>query len=390
MNRIMLILWGGICFILSFLSFLSFDYFRSKYASQAPETAIGFEDKGVILFLEAVSRIREEGLFWNPGEPETTIFQDSLKSYLAGKDPFSDYLTREEFLRFRQLQEEQYVGIGMEIERDPHGRIICFPYPGSPAGKKGIIAGDYLRRINGIPVNGKSVFTVAFMASGPIGTTIRLVVAGKSGVEKELAVVCGQLQIKRIRKRWLGGFPIIQIHAFTRSTNLKLGSILQSWDKTAPVIIDLRGNSGGDLAAAIKSAEFFLDKGQRILTIETRTGSTAEESRSPALDLAYPVYLWQDATTASAAEVFIAALTDNRQAVSIGKTTFGKGTKQDIIRLSDGSALILTTGRLKTPNGTGYQGRGLNPVYQLKKDFIDTADYLSKVKEISLGDNDDW
>ena len=162
-----------------------------------------------------------------------------------------------------------------------------------------------------------------------------------------------------------------------------LAIFFSSWKKSAPVIIDLRGNSGGDLDAAIDSTELFLEKGQKIVIIESRTGSTSYKSMSAALVLAYPIYLWQDATTASAAEVFIAALTDNQQGVSIGKTTFGKGTKQDIIELSDGSALFLTTGLLKTPNGLGYQGRGLNPDYQLNNDSVDTADYLSKVKELT-------
>ena len=92
------------------------------------------------------------------------------------------------------------------------------------------------------------------------------------------------------------------------------------------------------------------------------------------------MYLWQDEATASAAEVFIAALTENDRAVSIGKTTFGKGTVQDIIELSDGSAMVLTTGRLETPRGVSYDGSGLAPTYTVSGD---TTMYLTKVEELA-------
>lgn len=133
-----------------------------------------------------------------------------------------------------------------------------------------------------------------------------------------------------------------------------------------------------------KEILLFLDKGQRVVFIETRTGTTTNTSRTAALDFLYPVYLWQDAATASTAEVFIAALTDNGQGVSIRKTTFGKGTKQDIIKLSNGSALILTTGRLITPKEITYQGRGLEPIHRLKKEFAETAGYLLELTHSSF------
>jgi carboxyl-terminal processing protease len=181
----------------------------------------------------------------------------------------------------------------------------------------------------------------------------------------------------------VGGRPIIRVAHFTRNTSGKMREILKSWSPETPIIIDLRGNGGGDLHAAIDCAMLFLKAGARIASIETRNGTTAYESKAGAVNLVTPVYLWQDEATASAAEVFIAALTDNGRAVSIGKRTFGKGTREEIIELSDGSALVLATGYLLTPRGIRYQGYGLEPTYVLPGDHPDTAEYLRKTEALT-------
>ena len=129
------------------------------------------------------------------------------------------------------------------------------------------------------------------------------------------------------------------------------------------VVLDLRGNPGGAFFGAVEAAKLFVAPGQKIAGLKTQGGFKEYWN-----DLAAPapvpatLYLWQDARTASAAEVFIAALSQNQRAAAIGTTTFGKGTVQDIIALSDGSALHLTTGYIQTPDGTLYHQRGLRPI----------------------------
>ena len=126
----------------------------------------------------------------------------------------------------------------------------------------------------------------------------------------------------------------------------------------------------------------FLRKEKKILSIQTKKSSKHYTSSNDSVSFASPIFLWQDEATASAAEVFIAALTDNNKAVSVGKKTFGKGTTQDVIELSDGSALVLTTGHLRTPSGLEYHGIGLAPSYELASHNPDTADYVAKTAEL--------
>lgn len=368
------------CFLL-FVTFFAAP--QPKDSPKKPEHTLGLDAKDLLLYLEAIARMREEASFLDLSTTREKLVQETLKSYLAQKDAFSDYLTREEYRKFKESQDDKYVGAGMEIEKDRDGKIVCVPYLNGPAKGAGISVGDQLKSIDGIPVNGKSLFAIASMARGKQGTEVDFVILTKSGTEKRVTVTRSEVMDETVSQHWIGKRPIIKIFSFTRNTPEKLRRILNNWGADNLIIIDLRSNAGGDLYAAIDSARLFLEKGKRILSLKTKKGAKIYESTDGAINLSSPMYLWQDEATASAAEVFIAALTENDRAISIGKRTFGKGTKQDIIELSDGSALVLTTGELRTPRGVSYQGYGLDPTYPLSDVSTGMTQYMTKVEELS-------
>ena len=360
--------------------------FLSKQSRETPikdKPTFGLDDKDILLYLEAITKIKQKASSLSPDITRAQIVEKTLRAYLAQKDPCCDYLTREEYRKFKESLDESYVGIGMEIKQDRDGQIICLPHPESPATLAGITAGDRLKKIDGVPVDGKSLFAVGALARGKPGTEVKFIIVTKSGTEKQVRVTRSNVTLPSVTKSLVGRRPIIGVSHFTRDTSGKLREALKSWGRDIPIIIDLRGNGGGDLHAAIDSAMLFLKEGKRIVSVETRDGTTDYDSKAAAVNLVTPVYLWQDEGTASAAEVFIAALTDNDRAVSIGKWTSGKGTKEEIIELSDGSALILATGNLQTPRGTRYQRQGLKPTYELKNDPAETTHYLAKVGELT-------
>ena len=332
--------------------------------------------------MEAITRIKNDNLFLDPAANRKEILRDVIKSYLSTIDPFSAYLSHEEYIKFKDSLNEEYAGIGMEIEKSVNGEFVCFPYPGSPAEQAGIKSGDRLKSINNIPVKGKSLFNVAALARDKIGTRIALAVITGNGVETAVNIMRSNVKIKEVFRQQFGDFGVISILSFTKNTKGEVRSIINNWEKKKPIIFDLRNNSGGDLHAAIDSAMLFLENEKPVVTVKSRSGLKTYESANQAVNLTSPLYLWQNESTASAAEVFIAALTQNHRAVSIGKTTFGKDTKQDIIELSDGSALVLTTGYFLTPNGTEYQGHGLAPTYPLEKEHPQTEDYLAKLRKV--------
>ena len=313
------------------------------------------------LYTEALQLIKQNSLIPPPLQSSSTKIP--LKNLLRGIDRFSDYLTPEEYAAFLQSQKSIYIGIGMQVEKKTTGKIICIPYPGYPADLAGIKFGDILVAVNGEKTENKSVYSIASMTKGSVGTRLVMSIQDSKGREKTIALIRRQIQVKSVSFLKLDNVCLITIARFTPGTTRDLKVILDEIAAGCPVIIDLRGNPGGDLNSAIDCAMLFLDKGQEIVEVRRRYGTKKYHSTTPASALCYPVTLFQGKKTASAAEVFSAALTQNQKAVSIGENTYGKGVVQDIFQLSDGSALFLTTGYLIPPSGIKYHGKGCAPDY---------------------------
>jgi len=336
------------------------------------------------IYAEAVSVIRQQAMFLNGGEEIDYSLVDTaekLKSYLARRDFFSDFLTREEYEKLRQTQRPRYAGIGLELEKKPSGDIICYPFASGPAAKAGIRSGDRLIAIDGQGVRGKSLPTLVAAAGGKVNTVVRVEIAGKDGRRRQVSITRATISPTTTYKARYGGVSVMRLSSFTQNTKNELAYLLSTLDPGSPVIIDLRGNSGGDLHGAIDTAMLFLAHGEAIVSVRSRTGVKRYASTLDRGGIARRVILWQDEFTASAAEVFIAALTENRRAESVGRKSFGKGTRQDVIELSNGDTLILTTGYLQTPSGIEFNGRGLEPNFAIVANKR-TADYLKRTAEL--------
>src|SRR5262249_47452454 len=118
-------------------------FFLSKHTKNpSTEQSFGLEDRDIFLYLEAIAKIKEDASFLTADTTREQIIRESLKSYLSQKDPSSDYLTRDEYRKFIETQDDSYVGIGMEIKKERDGRIVSAPYPGGPAALAGISVGD--------------------------------------------------------------------------------------------------------------------------------------------------------------------------------------------------------------------------------------------------------
>lgn len=334
------------------------------------------------IYSEAVSRIKQYAAFVDPKEPTKDIITGTISAYLHQMDPYSDYLTPQEYTAFKQAQSGQQSGVGMEIEKAADGGVLCFPSSGSPAERAGIRGGDRLERIDGRPVQGKSVFGIAAMAKGRSGSRVAFTVRSGNGAPREVVVTRANLDSHSVATRSAGGLTIMRIEAFTANTRNELAGILPALPGAGPMVIDLRGNGGGDLVAAVDSARLFLKKGARVISIRMRSGLKIYDTRTDGPATGRPLYIWQDGRTASAAEAFVAALTGNGRAVSIGSGTFGKGSRQDVMALTDGSALVLTTGYLETPAGVAYDKKGLAPLYPLAAKYPAEADYLSMTRSL--------
>jgi carboxyl-terminal processing protease len=333
------------------------------------------------LYAEAIASIEREALFAEGVDDRTKIVTDSLKAYLANKDRYSDFLDSQEYAKFRAIGSHVYQGVGLELEKTRNGDIICYPFANSPAELAGIKPGERLAAIDGKSTHGKSLASLAILISGPIRTETALEIVSADGTHKSIKIVRSTINSKNISDYTWHSIRVIKILSFAPSTSQELKYLLSNWSATVPVIIDLRGCGGGDFHAAVDTAMLFLNKGDRIVSVQRRNGTRSYLNTTTGLPLRLQVILWQDGATASAAELFIAALIENSRAISIGSISAGKGTEQEIIELSGGSALILTTGNLLTPGGNRFDGKGLVPKYAVPRDAT-TDDYIRLMNDL--------
>ncbi|HWP48352.1 MAG TPA: S41 family peptidase [Candidatus Limnocylindrales bacterium] len=345
------------------------------------------QDQDIPFYLEAINQIQKNAFYLEPGTKPQDIVRETLKAYLKNLDRFSTYLSPEEYASFKASQKSRYVGIGMDIEVTSSDRILCIPHAHGPAEKAGIKFGDILESVNDISVSGKSLMDVSILVRGEAGKEVVLKVR-RGDQLKTFRVKRKEIQARSVWITWQGTLPVITLSSFKSNTQRELKNLLLTLGEVSQMVLDLRGNPGGDLNEAVDSAMLFLDKNKKIVSIKTRAGVSIQyKSTSLPTNRTSQLFLWQDKRTASAAEVFIAALVQNDRARSIGEKTYGKGIMQDVIELKDGSALILTTALLQTPNGTLYHGKGLEPTDPLNIPSPETDHYLAKVRQLIEQEN---
>ena len=329
-------------------------------------------------YADALAHIQRDAVFSAPVGDLQEVVAASLKAYLAQKDPYSDFLTPDEYERFMAASRGDHAGIGLDIEKRRNGDVICYPVPNSPAAHAGIKPGERLLALDGVAVHGRSLPTIVAMAAGGLGTSIVAELEGSNGNSRQVTIIRAKFAAPAVSEYTLHSRHIIKLAGFTPNTRQELDYLVSKQRGHDPIILDLRGCGGGDFYAAVDSAMLFLKKGDRVVSVRGRSGSQTYSATLSHEPPARRIVLWQDEFTASAAEIFIAALTENDRGTSVGTTTAGKGTRQDIIKLQDGAALILTTGYLLTPQEIRFDGSGLKPMRRIEGKMPDDDAFLSK------------
>jgi carboxyl-terminal processing protease len=262
-----------------------------------------------------------------------------------------------------------YGGVGVQIQRSEQGEFILYPYPDSPVLEAGIAEGDILVKVNGNPVD-------ISIQQDQIDQLLRGEVKDGSGVElgvlksetrEPLSVFVPFAVINVPSVTWrmlpdMNGLAYLQISLFTSRTPEELQTGLQqlSSEGAAGLILDLRNNSGGLLHESVKVAEQFLDGGV-VVYEKTKTSETPLTADTGGAATTIPLVVLVNQGTASAAELVAGAIRDRGRAILIGQQTYGKGTVQQIFRLSDESSIHITAAEWLTPNRSHIDGTGLAP-----------------------------
>jgi len=288
---------------------------------------------------------------------------DELKLVL--EDPYSYYWKDEQYLLFEESLNRSIYGVGIYLERKGSFTAVASVVPGSPAHRAGIVGGDLIVAVDGRPVSGRSPEEVAALIRGEEGTEVILTILrrDKSGEQiLHFALVREKIRLPAAEYSWEGsGIALVRIFNFGSKAARDMELILENLENNGlrGLILDLRGNSGGYLDEALQMASLF--SGGVLLKVRDRSGKWEEISVPSQIDRPYPVILLINGGTASAAEIFAAALKDNRKALLLGEVTYGKGTMQSLFELENGGYLKLTVAEFASPAGRAIEKVGVEP-----------------------------
>ncbi len=302
-------------------------------------------------------------------QPDQVNDQQALYGALKGlveqlDDPYSEFFDPEGLQNFESSLQGEFSGVGIEITIKDNVLTVIAPLAGTPAEEAGVKAGDQIVKIDGESTDGITLSEAAVKIRGEVGTTVSLTVRHKDGTEEEIPIVRGKITVEAITSKLVDNDRIayIQLSRFDDSVTLELDRALNGFDLNAidGIILDMRNNPGGLLSAAISVSSRFVDNGIIVSTSSRISGDQKYYSTGNSVpDL--PLAILINGGTASAAEITAGAIRDHEMGILIGEQSFGKGVIQQLFNYSDGSALKLTIGEYRTPNGNVVQGVGLTP-----------------------------
>ncbi len=295
----------------------------------------------------------------------TTVLRAILDEGFAHLDPYSRYVPPHRAQAERDRLSAA-VGPGLQLARTPSGIVISAVSPGSPAALLDVRPGDRVLQVDGRDTAEADIATIAGWISGPEGSQVRLLLAGRGARPRSVTLVRAQLPPPAVLVARSGELLVLRIGTFTTDTAEALSGALEDGlaarRRPGGVVLDLRGNRGGLLRQAVTCVALLIDSGL-VATTQGRDPQASHAWRVQGGDLAQglPVVVLVDGRTASAAEVLAAALADGHRAVVVGSATLGKGLVQTITPLPDGGELFVTWSRILAPLGWPLQGLGVVP-----------------------------
>ncbi len=297
-----------------------------------------------------------EGIF----APKEKDIKQLITLYTTQYDPYAKLYSSREYQAFRNASSSVFGGIQMEIQAVDNNTVICRPALGGEAFLAGIREGDQLLAVDGRTVTANEIHAIGMNIRGKPGTTVQLTVKTSNGNQRKIILTRSLTKAHSVWREKLGTYKTCRIHNFTPQTPRELQNCVEKLKKNF-LLLDLRGNEGGDLDAAIEAAALFLPRKSEIVTLVGKNSTIIRYSENKRVFNIPSLILLQNSHTASAAEVFIAALTHNKKAISIGRKSFGKGVAQKFVEFNDGSALLLSYATLLPPRKKPYHGKGLKP-----------------------------
>ncbi len=332
------------------------------------------------LFGEVLNKVQKE---YVDEINESETIDAAINGVLQSLDPYSAYMDPELFESIQTDTRGEFGGLGIEVGMEGGVVKVISPIDGTPASEAGIKSGDYIIKINNVQVQGKTLMEAVKLMRGPVGSTIDLTIRRK-GVKDIINKTIKReiIEIKSVEAKILeNNIAYLRLKSFNSNSSKQLVEKIINFEKknkTKSYILDLRNNPGGLLNQAINVTDFFLDDGEIVSTkgrriIENRRFFAKKGDRVKGK----PLIILINNGSASASEIVAGALKDHKRAIILGESTYGKGSVQSIIPLSNGGGMRLTISKYYLPSGQSISEVGVKPdifVEAQSEDFkIDSA-----------------
>ncbi|HJJ13168.1 MAG: S41 family peptidase [Clostridia bacterium] len=298
---------------------------------------------------------------------ENKIFDETIKGYVEGlNDEYSQYFTKEELDKYKTDNiEGQFVGIGVYIIQDTEKNAIrvLAPIKGSPAEKAGILAGDYIVKVDDQAYTGEQITEATNKMKGKEGTKVKIqIIRDEKNLDFE--VERANVRVNPVEADiYEENIGYLKISSFDQGSGSEVTKKVEELKEKniKSLIIDLRNNGGGIVDEAIEIADLFTNKDSTLLITKDKHGNENISKAKKDKVIEVPIIVLTNENTASASEILAGALKDNNVAKIVGTTTFGKGVIQELLTMKDGTGLKLTTNEYYTPNRNKINKVGIEP-----------------------------
>jgi carboxyl-terminal processing protease len=315
---------------------------------------------------------------------ESEMTEKALAGMLAALDPHSSYLNEKAFSALKNQTDGEFGGLGIEIMMDEGFIRIISPVDDTPAYKAGLKAGDLIIYIDNEFINGISSEEALEKLRGKPKTKVKLKIKRNDKPPFDVEITRDIIKIQSVKAEILDNIGYIRISTFDKNTCLNVIKFIKEIKSKNlhGIVLDLRNNPGGLLDESVAVANIFLNGGKIVSTRgRTKENTKSFFANSEDLTNGLPLVVLINSGTASAPEIVAGALRDNKRAIIVGTRSFGKGSVQKVIPLSEKTAIKLTIAKHYTPNGECIQANGISPDIEADYATIQRPEYMFIIRE---------
>ncbi len=326
------------------------------------------------VFSEVLEKINQE---YVDDVDQSKSMDAAINGLLQSLDPYSAYMTPESFESMQTETSGEFGGLGIEVGMEAGVVKVISPIDNTPASKAGLKAGDYIVKIGGTQVQGKTLTEAVDLMRGPVGSSLEITVR-RIGKKKALVfnITREIIKVQSVKSKIIdNNVGYIRLTSFNENSSQQIKNAISKFNKNKNLnsfILDLRNNPGGLLSQAIKISDFFLENGEIVSTKSKRSSENRKwfAKKGDLID-GKSIIVLINYGSASASEIVAGALKDHKRAIIIGENSYGKGSVQSIIPLKNKGAIRLTVSKYYLPSGKSISEIGITPDIEVEENAAD-------------------